>query len=128
MQKHVEGFRLSPQQARLWLLKGQNPADHLSQCAILVEGTLDEEALKRAVRETVARHDILRTGFYSRPGVKIPLQVIEEDCEPEWRVVAREEFDTDTAAALDELLREEAERPFDSGRESRARFTLVKSG
>src|ERR1700754_1580907 len=107
MQKHVEGFRLSPQQARLWLLKGQNPADHLSLCAIFIDGSLDAEALKRASRETVARHEILRTGFYGRPGVKIPLQVIAEDCEPEWRVVAREDFGGDTAAALDELLREE---------------------
>jgi hypothetical protein len=64
MQKHVEGFRLSPQQARLWLLKGQNPADHLSQMAILVEGSLDVESLKSALREIVARHGILRTGFY----------------------------------------------------------------
>lgn len=124
MQKHVEGFRLSPQQARLWLLKGQNPADHLSQMAILVEGSLDVESLKSALREIVARHGILRTSFYSQPGVKVPLQVIAEESEHEWRMIARENFAVEDAAALDELLREERERPFEG--ESRLRFTLVK--
>jgi len=126
MPKHVEGFRLSPQQARFWLLKGQNPADHLVQSAILVEGSLDVEALNRALREIVARHDILRTYFYSQPGVKVPLQVIAENVELEWRIVAGENFDVDDAIALDELLREERERPFAGERESRLLFTLVK--
>src|SRR5829696_798443 len=126
MQKHVEGFRLSPQQARFWLLKGQNPADQLSQSAIHVEGSLDVETLKRALQEIVARHDILRTDFYSQPGVKVPLQIIAEDGKPEWRIVARENFDVEDATALDELLREERERPFNAECESRLRFTLVK--
>lgn len=131
MQKHVEGFRLSPQQARFWLLKGQNPADHLSQCAILVEGSLDVHTLKRDLQEIVARHDILRTYFYSQPGVKVPLQIIAEDGKPEWRIVvreivARENLDVEDPTALDELLREERERPFDTECESRLRFTLVK--
>jgi amino acid adenylation domain-containing protein len=122
MQKHVEGFRLSPQQARLWLLKGQNSADHLSQVAIFVEGSLDVESLKSVLREIVARHDILRTGFYSQPGVKVPLQVVAEECEFEWRVV--EHSDVEDVTALDELLRQERERPFEG--EGRSRFTLVK--
>ncbi|HKV36649.1 MAG TPA: amino acid adenylation domain-containing protein [Pyrinomonadaceae bacterium] len=126
MQQHVEGFRLSPQQARFWLLKGQNPADHLAQCALLVEGTLDVEMLKRTLREIVARHEILRTGFYSQPGVKVPLQVIAEDCEPEWRIVTHENFDVEDAIAVDELLREERERSPEG--ESRLRFTLLKLG
>ena len=126
MQQQVEGFRLSPQQARLWLLQGTNPAEHLSQCAIFIEGSLDIEALKRTLQQIVARHDILRTDFYSNPGIKIPLQVIAAESAPEWRVVARADFDPADATALDELLREERSQPLGDGPESRPRFTLVR--
>ncbi|HEY0101785.1 MAG TPA: amino acid adenylation domain-containing protein, partial [Pyrinomonadaceae bacterium] len=125
MQQQVEGFRLSPQQARLWLLREQYPVSRLAQRAIFIEGSLDIEALKRALREIVARHDILRTGFYAQTGIKMPLQVIAEDGEPEWRVVAREDFDGREASVLDELLREERSRSFSAGQQTRTRFTLV---
>jgi amino acid adenylation domain-containing protein/non-ribosomal peptide synthase protein (TIGR01720 family) len=43
-----------------------------------IEGDLDRPALRRALAETVARHEILRTAFRLPAGLTLPLQVILE--------------------------------------------------
>jgi hypothetical protein len=57
MQKVIaDGFRLSPQQRRLWLL--QRGGEHLpyrTQCAILIEGNLDVGMLRMALARVVER-------------------------------------------------------------------------
>jgi amino acid adenylation domain-containing protein len=73
----IEGFKLSPQQERLWILQQTSvPTTEQAQCAILIEGQLDSHALKSALREVVSRHEILRTAFERLPGMATPLQVI----------------------------------------------------
>jgi len=80
----IEGFRLSPQQQRLWLLQQENARSgartnpYRAQCALLIEGDLKPEVLQAALQCLVNQQEILRTGFYRQPGIKIPIQVIAD--------------------------------------------------
>ncbi|MET0649247.1 MAG: amino acid adenylation domain-containing protein [Pyrinomonadaceae bacterium] len=75
----AEGFGLSPQQRRLWSLMSRGSgAAYRVQCAVLVEGSLDVAALRAALEGVAARHEILRTSFHLLPGLKVPVQVIDE--------------------------------------------------
>src|SRR5688572_1194347 len=91
----IEGYELSPQQRRLWLLEraasGDTPVEqtlrvsntpYRAQCSILIEGKLDREALRRAIQKTVDRNEILRTRLLCVPELRLPLQVVIErrDC------------------------------------------------
>src|SRR5215216_13103 len=79
----TEGFRLSPQQKRLWFLQQDNTA-YRAKTAILIEGRVDFELLSRAVREIIIRHEILRTTFRRQPGIRTPVQVIGESSQFSW--------------------------------------------
>jgi amino acid adenylation domain-containing protein len=74
MDEHIEGFRLSPQQRRLWL-RGADGAR--VSATITVEGDVDEVALRTAVRRTAERHEALRTRFVVPPAGELPVQVID---------------------------------------------------
>ncbi|MBE9167118.1 amino acid adenylation domain-containing protein [Pleurocapsales cyanobacterium LEGE 06147] len=71
----LQGFQLSPQQQRLWLLQ-QNDSVYLTQAAIAIEGDLQPARLKKVVEQIIARHQILRTNFSRLPGVKLPVMTI----------------------------------------------------
>src|SRR5690242_10597470 len=73
----LEGYRLSPQQKRLWLLGRRSPDTALT-CSILIEGPLDPARLGKALGRVVERHEILRTRFESLPGMDVPVQVISD--------------------------------------------------
>ena len=78
--KVIEGFRLSPQQQRLWQLSKQDGAErYCARCAFMLDGDLDVQKLQRAFQDVVARHEILRTRLEMFPGMKLPLQVIDDD-------------------------------------------------
>ncbi|MEN3329189.1 MAG: hypothetical protein V7638_3996 [Acidobacteriota bacterium] len=78
--KVIEGFRLSPQQQRLWLLSKQDRAERYgARCAFMLDGELDVQRLQRSLKDVVARHEILRTHLEMFPGMKLPLQVIDDD-------------------------------------------------
>ena len=78
--KVIEGFRLSFQQQRLWQLSKQDgAARYCARCALMLEGELDLDNLQAAVQDVVARHEILRTRLEMFPGIRLPLQVIDED-------------------------------------------------
>ena len=80
MQKEsINGFNLSPQQTQLWLLQGADQSlSYRAQCACLIEGSLNIEALDEALQRVVMRHEILRTTFHSLPGMPMPIQVVHE--------------------------------------------------
>ena len=60
----VEGFRLAPQQERVWLLHQKDKSRaYRAQSAIRIDGEIDARLLRRAVEEVVQRHEILRTSF-----------------------------------------------------------------
>jgi amino acid adenylation domain-containing protein/non-ribosomal peptide synthase protein (TIGR01720 family) len=76
----IEGFRLSPQQKRLWLLQQAGHSQpYRAQCAVLIEGNLNTDTLEAAIQKVVERHEILRTNFQDLPGMNLPLQVIADN-------------------------------------------------
>jgi amino acid adenylation domain-containing protein len=80
-----EGYQLSPQQQHLWRL-WQEGVYCWAQCAIVIEGELDQQLLQDAVQAVLPRHEIFRTAICQEAGRKIPLQVISDDVETkiEW--------------------------------------------
>jgi hypothetical protein len=71
----LEGFRISPQQDRLWSLqRGGHQPMYGNRCAFRIRGALDREALEAAWRSLVDRHEILRTHLHLLPGLKQPVQ------------------------------------------------------
>ncbi|MEW6732934.1 MAG: condensation domain-containing protein, partial [Acidobacteriota bacterium] len=77
--EYIEGFRLSPQQSRLWLLqKTTGDIAYRAQCAILIEGWLEIPRLQAALERIIERHEILRTTFHCLPGMTLPVQVIND--------------------------------------------------
>ncbi|NJM65767.1 MAG: amino acid adenylation domain-containing protein [Acaryochloris sp. RU_4_1] len=79
----LSGFRLSPQQERLWSLQ-QNGSAYGAFCAVVIEGVLNVSTLKAAVQNCVDRHDSLRSHFHRLPGMKTPVTIIAEQCLPQW--------------------------------------------
>ncbi len=99
----VEGYRLSPQQRRLWgALGGESAERESAQVALSVAGA-DSGRLRRALEEVCRRHEALRTGFGRLAGMRHPLQVIGDEPVVRWRAAGR-------VGDVGELLREERER------------------
>src|SRR5262245_13191851 len=121
MRMDAPGFRLSPQQRRLWLR--QQDGVFRAQCSLLLSGSLDGERLQQAVRRVVARHEILRTRLVPRPGLKTPLQVVAAKDEPVWRKV--DLGDSRSHLDLCESLMEEALPAPDPKAGSPLRVTLA---
>ncbi len=111
----LEGFRLSPQQARLWLLQqGSRSQPYYALCAVLLEGSLKIKALETALTAVVKRHEILRTTFRSLPAMRLPLQVISEQCEIALRDHDLNGWEPEAQAGLIEaLLPRMSFQPFD---------------
>jgi len=75
------GFWLSPQQKRIWTLQQEGSA-YRSVCLALIEGAQPIEKFELALRQAVARHEILRTVYVRQPGMKFPFQVVLESADP----------------------------------------------
>ncbi len=79
----IEGFRLSPQQSRLWRrIASGGPSVYAARCRVEIDGPLDPSALERALGRVAERWEILRTGFHTPPGLTEPLQVIAAAARP----------------------------------------------
>ncbi len=77
----ISGFSISPQQQRLWSIgAGDNPRAYRSRCWIELEGPLDRQALRSAIKMTVSRHEALRTSFHVPPDMTLPVQVVDDAC------------------------------------------------
>ncbi len=72
----LEGFRISPQQRRLWRLCREGDLFR-SQIALAITGPLRAERLQDALADVAARHEALRTRMASGAGLSLPLQVVE---------------------------------------------------
>src|SRR3982750_1322868 len=80
----IEGYRLSPQQERVWLLQqGTQDTPYRALCVIQISGTLRPDVLKEALAFVVSRPEILRTTFHLLPGMSIPVQAIAGNATPE---------------------------------------------
>ncbi len=121
IEETIQGYRLSPQQQRLWL-SATRPA---AQLTLLCRGELDAEALRRALQRLVERHEILRTSFPQLPGMDLPLQVIAPTGDFDFRRVTPGDS---AEGGLPRLLAEESARPFDYERGPMLRACLVGVG
>jgi amino acid adenylation domain-containing protein len=104
MQDRTEGFRLSPQQRRLWLSQPDR-ATASAQCALRIEGPLKVDVLNQAIRATVGRHDILRATFHHNPSVRLPIQIVSNEANFYWRKL---DFERANKTDLDSLLAAES--------------------
>jgi hypothetical protein len=126
MPEQIEGYRLSPQQKRLWQLQRDLPPLR-AQCAVVLEGGLRPEVLKEALETVVGRHEILRTAFQCPPGITLPIQVINETGELTWRVEEWGELSGEEEESRVAALFEEGERlPHDFARGPVLSATLVR--
>jgi amino acid adenylation domain-containing protein/non-ribosomal peptide synthase protein (TIGR01720 family) len=124
-QQSIAGFRLSPQQRRLWLAGQTGPA-YRTQCALLIEGPLSRESLREKVRLVVSRHESLRTTFKSTATLRIPLQSFDCVADTSWRFLEAGEVKPGREVELiDQVLQEERNFQFDFGHGPLSRATLV---
>jgi len=123
----VEGFQLSEQQKCLWSQQGDR-SPFLSQCALRLEGELNPEALRNALRMIVSRHEILRTSFHSLLGMDVPWQVIDEEAGlPDLSEIDLGGCDTaKVETEIERLLDQARQLPFDFKRAPLLRCDLLK--
>lgn len=74
----LEGYELSPQQARLWHWQQSNGGTlaHAELC-LRVPGNTDRARLLESLNQLCDCHEILRTRYAQLPGMKLPVQGIE---------------------------------------------------
>lgn len=117
MDQNVEGFRLSPQQRRLWRLQqGDDAGGFRVQSAVKLEGDLDQGALRAAIGSVVQRHEILRTRFACLPGTTMAVQFVDDEAAVELATIDLAEAASEQAAAIAELMGKERSRALSVGR------------
>jgi len=107
----TKGYRLSPQQRRVWSLIAEGKAADRVQGVFRLPGGTDAAVLRERARQLVERHEILRTVYRRASGLKFPLQVVL----PELPFVfqAEERPAGDGEAMLRRVMDEEAAAPLD---------------
>jgi hypothetical protein len=121
-QEAVEGYRLSPQQKRIWTMRARDLVFD-PQCVMRVEGFLKIETLVDVLQQIVERHEILRTSFSRLPGIKFPVQAIGEFVPLACRFVDWRGCDAQQQAAEASRLRDEELRVRDEQQQA-VRFAL----
>jgi Condensation domain len=122
----IEGFRLSPEQRRLWRLQRGTTAFH-AQSTFLIEGPLDLSLLQASLHQALDRHEILRTTYHSLPGLDIPVQSIQDRPALSLEPVNLSDLDSSQQVeALQALQREQRRLGFDFERGPLVRCALVE--
>ncbi|WP_017653101.1 non-ribosomal peptide synthetase [Fortiea contorta] len=122
----IEGFRLSPQQKRLWLLQQDNPV-YCVQAAILRQGNLKSETLQAALQQVINRHEILRTAFVRPQRITTPIQVIKASSQFLCQQIDLSTWESQQQLSrIDALLQQERFIPFDLERGVNLRCSLLK--
>ncbi|AFY89165.1 non-ribosomal peptide synthetase [Chroococcidiopsis thermalis] len=123
----LEGVRISPLQKHLWLLQhADKQTPFRAQVAVLIEGKLDRDNLNLALKNVVNKHEILRTKFKCLPGMKIPVQVIN-DSDINWE----DEYDLtgwetqQQEAKVDEIFQDMLQLPFDYEKGQNLRIAFI---
>jgi len=77
----ADGFRLSPQQKRVWRQRDRAGLALRTELLLSLEGELDTGRFREALHKVTGELEILRTAFRLPPGLRVPVQVVEETCE-----------------------------------------------
>src|SRR5947209_15005088 len=85
IEESSSAFRGSPQQEEQWRREPDGPSRRV-QAIVRFHGGLDPDALKDALCRVVERHESLRTTFAHQPGMRIPLQVVNDTLPPHWEM------------------------------------------
>jgi amino acid adenylation domain-containing protein len=118
---------MSAGQRRLWFLYRLDPAGAAYNMydTVRIEGPLDAAILEAALNVTIARHEVLRTGFEENDGR--PIAVVHDDARV---AVRRIDLSTEPADALESRARElasaEVARPFDLSAAPLVRALLLR--
>ena len=124
---HHSPVSLSFAQQRMWFLTQLDPESPAYNIPVAhrLTGTMDVEAMGRAFKEIVRRHESLRTRFEDVAGV--PQQVIDEVVEWPLKVIDLSgKAPGEQATEAQSIAREEALRPFALGREWGLRAQLLR--
>ena len=121
-QSLIRGYRLSPQQKRLWLRQQELAAQFQVQYAILLEGDIQSDVMSAALAEAIERRDALRTTFNLMPDKNHPVQVIRELA----TVSLLEIYSSQSALEqnIESALRSHRSMPFDLEQGPVVRFVL----
>jgi amino acid adenylation domain-containing protein len=128
MQQSFEGFRLSPQQQRVWsFINQENGATYCAQAAVSITGDLDLATFHQTLTQVVTRHEILRTTFYCLPEMTMPLQAIAPPSQPEllvedWSHRSKQ----DQRSAIDTYLMTLRQQPFNLSQEAMVHLVLIR--
>lgn len=119
---------LSFAQQRLWFMQQIDPDSCLYNVptVLRLRGRLDRDALRAALDQVIARHDVLRTRFPA-PGGR-PRQVVDEPGRTELEI-SDVAADTCPHEAAERIARQEAKLPFDlaAGPPMRARLVALSA-
>jgi len=118
---------LSFAQQRLWFLDELEPgsAFYNMTFAASLSGSLHVEVLEAALREVVARHEILRTSFQTVAGT--PQQIIASDLMVALTIEDLSALpESERESAANRLASEEAQRPFDLAHAPLMRASLLR--
>ena len=125
-----DSLPLSYTQERLWILDQMEPGNvaYNMPGALWIKGVLDIKALESAIREIIARHEILRTTFETTAEGQ-PVQMIHEH---EWRSLPIVDLaglpDRERELTARQLIEEESGRPFDLAKGPLIYVKLVRLG
>jgi len=124
----VEGYRLSPQQQRQWVLQQHSErSPYRVQVQVLIEGSVDREALLKALFAVISRHEILNTTFQHLPGVSLPVQVINKPQVPSIQIHDLSHLNSSAQEMeINALFQQALELPFDLQRSPPIHLFLIK--
>ncbi len=123
--KFIEGYELSYQQKRLWLLQ-QNSIACNAKLAILIQGNLKAKFLKESLQKLIKRYDIFRTTFQKLPEMTTPIQVIGNSSNFLWQEIDISSWELEKQQVrIEEIFTEEEQRPFNLAKNPLLRLTLL---
>ncbi|HEX3586561.1 MAG TPA: condensation domain-containing protein, partial [Candidatus Angelobacter sp.] len=121
---------LSWAQKRLWFLDRLQPGSGFYNVVLACElhGNLNVSALERSLAEIIRRHGALRTRFVAEDGE--PAQKVEESIEFRLQLLdlSNQEPAEDRRRQMQEIVTQEAAKPFDLGNAPLLRGVLVRLG
>jgi amino acid adenylation domain-containing protein len=121
----TKGYRLSPQQRRVWTLLAEGKAADRVQGVFRVPPGADASTLRQRAVRLAADHEILRTIYRRVSGFTFPLQVVLPELLPVFEVEERPTVATDSAQRR--LLEEEYSAPLDPEKGPLLRLRLLPS-